>query len=118
MAKKNTTKANAAVPTAAVTVALPALPKLPKSARKARALKQCVCGCGSTTHARYAPGHDSRIHALVLRVERGVMQLTDAAILPGQRPVIAKRIAERKASGATSPKPVVKPAEQPIQKSA
>lgn len=36
--------------------------------------RYCLCGCGTeVTHkrSRFAPGHDSRLHALVRKIERG-----------------------------------------------
>lgn len=103
MAKKQAATVQAV--TTATTVALPALPKMAKSAtRKAKTLKACMCGCGGTTYSKFTPGHDSRLNALVLRVERGLLKLEDPAILPGQRPVVKAEIAKRKAAGAAPTK--------------
>lgn len=50
--------------------ALPNLPRL-KRAPKPK-INDCACGCGEKTARRFAPGHDSRLHARVLRIQRGV----------------------------------------------
>jgi hypothetical protein len=63
---------------AASTHGLPALPKLPKAARKPKPPKPCECGCGGQTRGgRFLPGHDARLHAWALRVERGHMKANE-----------------------------------------
>jgi len=53
---------------------LKSLPSLP-STSKQRPLRPCECGCGLTTQRMFAPGHDSKLKAVVLRVVAGVMDL-------------------------------------------
>ena len=56
---------------------MPALPKLPRM-RKAKAPKRCACGCGDLTRGgRFIPGHDAKLNAWALRVERGIIELSD-----------------------------------------
>lgn len=43
--------------------------KLPKS--KANTTGKCICGCGGNTSARFLPGHDAKLHSLVVRVHKG-----------------------------------------------
>lgn len=52
------------------------LPALPSIAR-ARAIRPCGCGCGRTTTREFAPGHDSKLKAIVMRVVAGVMTEAD-----------------------------------------
>lgn len=33
--------------------------------------RDCLCGCGTETGGRFAPGHDARVKGLLLKVERG-----------------------------------------------
>lgn len=48
------------------------LPKLPKMRKGGNGI--CLCGCGDTTSGgRFRPGHDARLLAMVLRIERGLM---------------------------------------------
>lgn len=68
---------------------LPALPSLPGSSRTGR-LSACFCGCGGTTQATFMPGHDSVLKAWVIRVERGVVALTELNDFPG----LKRRVAE------------------------
>jgi hypothetical protein len=45
-------------------------------------LRPCLCGCGSPSKARFLPGHDARLHSIVLRIHRGKAnrdELTDAS---------------------------------------
>ena len=57
---------------------LPPLPKIPKSSRKSKPPKPCECGCGGMTKGgRFIPGHDAYLHALALRVERGIIAVKD-----------------------------------------
>lgn len=85
-----TVRAAATVPPIAgdkpVAPKLPALPKLPKAARKPKPLHACSCGCGGTTFGKFCPGHDSRLHGWVLRVEKAVVKLAD--IPDGQRQAV------------------------------
>ncbi len=47
---------------------LPKLPSLPK----AKSLVRCDCGCGILCQNRFAPGHDSKLKGMRIRVERGL----------------------------------------------
>lgn len=68
---------------------LPKLPNLPRM-RKAKPPKECGCGCGEMTKGgNFLPGHDSYLHGLALRVERGVMKLKDIEH-EGQRKAVQK----------------------------
>jgi hypothetical protein len=61
------------------TVNLPALPKLPKMRKGGSGI--CLCGCGAATSGgRFAPGHDARLLAVVLRIERGIMTEESAGV--------------------------------------
>lgn len=51
--------------------ALPSLPKMPR-APKAKT-NDCACGCGQKTAARFVPGHDSRLRAWAIRIERNLI---------------------------------------------
>lgn len=42
--------------------------------------KPCWCGCGGTTQARFAPGHDARFHGLAKRVARGERQMPETFV--------------------------------------
>lgn len=54
------------------------LPKLPRAPRKPKPAQICQCGCGNQTKGgRFVPGHDARLHAWVLRVQRGVIKLNE-----------------------------------------
>lgn len=55
---------------------LPALPKMPRSTtRKSKPPKPCECGCAEPTKGgRFLPGHDARLHAWALRVERKMIK--------------------------------------------
>lgn len=71
-----------------------ALPKL-KRARKAKAPKECACGCGELTKGgRFVPGHDARLYAWMLRVERGVIKIEDIQH-PGVRAAVEKAMAPK-----------------------
>lgn len=54
---------------------LPSLPSLPSSARSKN--RPCECGCGTLCGNRFAPGHDSKLRAWVMRVERGIIAIED-----------------------------------------
>jgi hypothetical protein len=59
---------------------LPPLPKTPiaKRTKKAKPPQSCSCGCGGQTRGgRFIPGHDSRLHAWALRVERAVIKISE-----------------------------------------
>lgn len=47
---------------------LPKMPSLPKSRTQVR----CACGCKTLCGNRFAPGHDSKLKGMRLRVEAGV----------------------------------------------
>lgn len=53
---------------------LPTLPSLPSIRRS---LRSCECGCGGSTQRRFVPGHDSKLRAWVIRVERDIVKLED-----------------------------------------
>jgi hypothetical protein len=38
---------------------------------------ECTCGCGRKTSASFLPGHDSKLHALVLKISRGEAKLSE-----------------------------------------
>lgn len=57
---------------------LPALPRLKRAPKPKTVL--CGCGCGTLTARTFAPGHDAKLRAWALRVER---KLVDPATLPG-----------------------------------
>ena len=45
-------------------------------------LRPCLCGCGSASKSRFLPGHDARLHSIVLRIHRGKApkdELTEAS---------------------------------------
>lgn len=97
--------------------ALPALPKLPSSARprKAKAKQPCACGCETPTTGTWAPGHDARAKGWALRIERGVMKLSEVPVneQAGAKYMLKARkesAANPKAATATGPK-LVKSAE-------
>lgn len=70
-----------------VKVELPAMPRLPR-ARKAKPKRPCACGCGAETTGTYAPGHDSYLRGWKLRVERGLVKLSD--VPEAQRPAVKR----------------------------
>lgn len=57
--------------------------KAPKAPKPAKALNPCTCGCGAQTLARFLPGHDARLHSLVLKISRG--QANKALLPAGER---------------------------------
>jgi len=32
--------------------------------------RACLCGCGFMSKARFLPGHDAKLHSLVLKIQR------------------------------------------------
>lgn len=48
------------------------LPRLPRVRAPKPKTNDCACGCGEKTARRFTPGHDSRLHARVLRLTRGI----------------------------------------------
>ena len=44
-----------------------------KAAKPAKVVepRSCLCGCGAPSKSRFLPGHDARLHSLVLRIHRG-----------------------------------------------
>ena len=70
---------------------VPPLPKMPRAKRsKKKTPKECECGCGDmTAGGRFIPGHDSKLKAWALRVERKVIALKDIEH-PGIRAAVAK----------------------------
>lgn len=77
---------------------LPALPALPSAAR-ARRLHACDCGCGGTTASTFVPGHDSVLKAWVVRVERGVVELSEAGIPHAGLRKRVQEVVEARAAG-------------------
>jgi len=65
------------------------LGKLPTLAKKRvfkpKPERPCACGCDQMTKSRFTPGHDSRLKALVLRVERKVMTLAEIEKFGGKK---------------------------------
>lgn len=64
---------------------LPKLPSLPKI----NAANPCECGCGGITQNRFVPGHDSKLKAQCIRVERGLLTYQQLADLLGVGPAKA-----------------------------
>ena len=82
---------------------LPALPKMPRSTvRKAKPARPCECGCAQPTKGgRFLPGHDARLHAWTLRVERGMMKASEVPA-PHTEAVKQAIAAKKKAGTATA----------------
>jgi len=55
--------------------------KTKKTATKVTATKatskHCLCGCKAQTSSRFAPGHDARIHSIVLSIIKGEGKVKD-----------------------------------------
>jgi hypothetical protein len=69
-------------------LSLQKLAPMPKRKGGLRPLHDCECGCGGKTQARFVPGHDSILRGWMLRVERGLIKLSEMekyGALPGQR---------------------------------
>lgn len=80
---------------------LPPLPKLPKAGRKAKPSQPCQCGCAEPTRGgRFLPGHDARLHAWCIRVERGLIKLNEVPA-PHTEAVKAE-VAERRKTGKSA----------------
>lgn len=79
---------------------LPELPGLPKtkSIAKQKPLVPCQCGCGGTTRARFAPGHDSYFRGIIARVDRKIMTIdeVESIVGKGQREAVEAFLIERK----------------------
>lgn len=56
-----------------------ALPRLPR-AKKVAAVRPCACGCGRSTARTWFPGDDGRSVGWAIRVERGVVALSDIPV--------------------------------------
>lgn len=67
---------------------LPRLPRKPKPAVNA-----CSCGCGTLVARRFVPGHDAKLHAWVIRVERGLLKLAEIKH-EGVRAAVAAKVAK------------------------
>ena len=81
-----------------------ALPPLPKAPAKPKPTKPCACGCGESTKGTWAPGHDSNYRGWLLRVERGVLKLSEVpdfmrAKIKAEVATRAQADAKTKASG-------------------
>lgn len=96
---------------------LPSLPSLPRMPRKPRALVACQCGCDGLTRSRFVPGHDSRLLAWVLRIERGVVASAPAPHTAAAAAMVADRVASgmtgRAHAGVAAPAPVAPVAPAP-----
>lgn len=55
----------------------PKAPKERKPRKKAEPSVRCACGCGKLVHNFFAPGHDAKVHGLLLKVSRGEAQLSE-----------------------------------------
>lgn len=77
---------------------VPVLPVLPRSASRRGGSGTCLCGCPGTTGGRFVPGHDSKLLAWVLHVERGTVTL-DATGL--HKESVQVEMALRAAAGLT-----------------
>ena len=75
---------------------MPKLPTLPTI--RSKGYSKCTCGCQGLTQGAFMPGHDSKLKAYVIRVERGLMNLDEFNEWPGIKSQIAKVI-EMRASG-------------------
>ena len=61
---------------------LPSLPSLPKASAVPQ---RCSCGCGGLTKGgRFVPGHDAKLLAMRVRVERGICTLQQIADICGE----------------------------------
>lgn len=59
---------------------LPKLPSLSTSTRRVRQVKplrDCACGCGSSTKSTWHPGHDGHCDGWAKRVHEGRLVLAD-----------------------------------------
>lgn len=45
-------------------------------------LKPCLCGCGFASKSRFLPGHDARLHSIVLKIHRGKMGKDEMTYAP------------------------------------
>jgi len=83
---------------------LPPLPKL-KAARM-RPTRDCECGCGEKTKARFAPGHDSWQRGLMMRLERGMLDRAwmEENLGAGQIAAIDAKVKEAKAEARKAAK--------------
>lgn len=54
------------------------------------ARKQCACGCGRRADATFAPGHDSKLHSLVMRIAAGEADLADLPKLAETREYLGR----------------------------
>lgn len=49
----------------------------PKAEKKAKTANPCLCGCGTETFGKWAPGHDARYHGAERKVRDGRMSLAE-----------------------------------------
>lgn len=74
------------------------LPPLPRAGKKQKPQKECECGCGMLTRSRFVPGHDSYLRGWTLRVERGIVKISE---VPEQhRDAVKKAMRVNKAAAA------------------
>lgn len=88
-----------------------ALPPLPRAKRAKKTVpKDCECGCGGETRGgRFIPGHDSKLKAWTLRVERGLMKVSDIEH-EGTRNAVKRAMKLGPVSGEKKPAKLDKPA--------
>jgi hypothetical protein len=68
---------------------------IPPRTRVARGTRRpCSCGCGGLTQSRFMPGHDSRLRAWVLKVERGLVALDQ--IPDGERQAVEGEVTRKR----------------------
>lgn len=81
---KKAVKAAVGGPVEETNEAAPKQPKEAKPRKKKEPDQRCACGCGTMVHNLFAPGHDAKVHGLLLKVSRGEVGLD--AISPDTLP--------------------------------
>ena len=51
--------------------------KVVKAKKGPKPPNACECGCGGDTKRRFVPGHDAKLHSMVLKVEKGKAKVGD-----------------------------------------
>ncbi len=51
---------------------------------------ECACGCGKKVDSTFLPGHDSKLHALVLKIARGEAKTSDLPKLEQTREYLGR----------------------------